>query len=86
MRRRGTPALASPYHPTSHRASAGEPGPSRPSPLTCRGWRALPQREAHPGLLPLPPPLVLTSILRTASSMAADVAAISLSTIAPSSS
>lgn len=84
MRRRGTPALASPYHPTSQRASAEEPGPSRPSPLTCRGWRALPQREAHLGLLP--PPLVLTSILRTASSMAADVAAISLSTIAPSSS
>lgn len=77
MRRRGALVLVSPYHLISHSASAA------PSPLTCRGHLALPQREAHPGLLP---PGVLTSILRTASSMAADVAAISLSTIAPSSS
>lgn len=69
--------------------SATEPrresqAPAIPSPLTCRGRLPLLQGEAHPGLLPPPP--VLTSILRTASSMAADVAAISLSTIAPSSS
>lgn len=56
----------------------------QPAEATCPSTEGV-QRWPQPTLGPAQPPVV-TSILLTASSMAADVAAISLSTMAPSSS
>lgn len=94
MRGKGTSAL---YQPRSQGGEAQGPNTSAPThPPTSDLQRPSGRRteaECGGGCSPHSPQrprgsctLVLTSILRTASSMAADVAAISLSTTAPSSS